>query len=136
MKSADRPRMLLATLLATLLGLSAEAARADPPGGWQRLSPEHQQVLGDFRERWDSMPPERRERLINRAERWRQLPPEQREAIRERWREIKPLPPEAREALRQRWESMSPDERRQTVIELRQRHEMHAPPPPPPFPPR
>lgn len=114
----------IALLLAALLGLAGQAAHADAPA-WQSLSPEHQQVLGDFRENWETLPPERREHLIDRAERWRSIPPEQREAIRARWREIKPLPPEARDALRQRWESMSPDERRQTVIELRQRHEHH-----------
>jgi len=107
----------------SLLGgalLTSTAALAD--SDWDSLTPEQQQVLGDFRERWDSMPADRRDRLKAKAERWRSMPPEQRDAIRERWRALKPLPPEAREALRQKWQSLTPEERREAVRDLHRQH--------------
>lgn len=121
MSAADRMtrrRVSAGLLLAgLLLSTPALADRLD----WQALDSEQQGMLNDFRERWQDLPVEKRERLVERADRWRNLSPEQRDAVQARWREIKPLPPEAREALRQRWESMSPEERRESVRDLRSR---------------
>jgi len=98
----------------TLMGWLSSTASADELS-WNRLAPEHQEVLSDFQSNWESLPSERREKLIKRAENWQQLTPECREALQNRWRELKELPPEVRSSLRERWQSMSPEQQREAM---------------------
>lgn len=103
-----------ALLCLALCSLMSNFAAADAPS-WDNLTPEHQQVLGDFQSTWETLPSERREKLLKRADNWQQLSPDCREALQNRWRELRELPPEVRSTLRERWQGMTPVQRREAM---------------------
>jgi TRAP-type C4-dicarboxylate transport system substrate-binding protein len=103
-----------AFICTVILGVLSNVAIANGPS-WNRLAPEHQEVLSDFQSNWENLPNERREKLLKRAESWQQLSPECREALQNRWRELRELPPEVRNTLRERWQNMTPEQRREAM---------------------
>jgi uncharacterized damage-inducible protein DinB len=69
-----------------------------------------------------SMPPEYLTRIRQAIERIEEMTEEERQSMRERLREFRHFSPEQRQAMRDQWRQMSPEERREKVRELRERH--------------
>jgi hypothetical protein len=73
-------------------------------------------------ERLLSMPPEHLARIREAIERIEQMNPEERAEMRDRLRQFRHLSPEQRERMREQWREMTPEERRERVKELREKH--------------
>jgi hypothetical protein len=101
-------------------GLSASererALKNDP--GFQRLSPDRQQLLRQRLEHFSSLPPEQQQRMLNRMETWEHLTPGQKLQARALFGRMQQLPPDRRRmvgtAIRD-LRAMPPAEREQVI---------------------
>src|ERR1700728_5195990 len=73
------------------------ALKNDP--GFQRLSPERQQLLRQRLQHFASLPPEQQQRMLNRMETWEHLTPGQKQQARELFGRMQQLPPDRRRML-------------------------------------
>ena len=102
-------RLWLGACAALLLAGTAPAIADDAGQGrgrvqWQQLTPEQQQVLGQFRGRWNDLPPDQQQALLRGARRWESMTPEQRAQTSERAEQWQNLSPEQRQQVRERAE--------------------------------
>jgi len=128
-------RILVPTLLLSLL-LGGAASAQSAPSAWDQLTPaQREQLIGPVRDRFNGVSVEERVRMLEHARRWqsmtpaeraeardgmhswKRLPPEQREEARALYSKLRTLPEAEREALRERWKQMTPEQRRRWAAE-------------------
>jgi hypothetical protein len=69
-----------------------------------------------------AMPPDQLARVRRAIEQIEGMEPKEREAIRARLRDFRQISPEERHKMREKWKELSPEERREHVQQMRERH--------------
>lgn len=107
---------------------SAETEEADDENGRARREREERRrgrIEGPddmvVLDRLLTMPPEHLARIRRAIEQIEAMSPEEREALRDRLRDFRHIDPEERQKIRERWRAMSPEERRESIREMRER---------------